>query len=97
MGPPIRNSISTYRLRKDLLENYLKSQFTDEKKEYFDVHLSEDGKEFWIFYTPKELTRVSETMRRDAANPMADASQRQKNEIEENVRLKPSQEESEFL
>ncbi|KAK4450294.1 hypothetical protein QBC34DRAFT_437543 [Podospora aff. communis PSN243] len=79
MGPPIRNSISTYRLRKDLLENYLKSQFTDEKKEYFDVHLSEDGKEFWIFYTPKELTR------------------RQKNEIEENVRLKPSQEESEFL
>ncbi|KAK0619551.1 hypothetical protein B0T14DRAFT_566391 [Immersiella caudata] len=79
MGPPFRNSISTYRLRKDLLENYLKSQFTDEKKEYFDVHLSEDGKEFWIFYTPKTLT------------------QKQKRDIEENVRLKSSEEESEFL
>ncbi|KAK0652663.1 hypothetical protein B0T16DRAFT_455009 [Cercophora newfieldiana] len=56
MAQPFRNSISTYRLRKDRLEDYLKSQFSEYTKKHFNVHLSEDGKEFWIFYTPKALT-----------------------------------------
>ena len=43
MAPPVRTSISTYRLRKDRLEDYLKSQFSDYPKEYFNVHVSSAG------------------------------------------------------
>ncbi|KAK3345901.1 hypothetical protein B0T25DRAFT_461778 [Lasiosphaeria hispida] len=52
---PVRDSISTYRLRKDLLQDYLKSEFPKHKD--FKISLSEDGKEFWVFETPKALTK----------------------------------------
>jgi len=44
MGQPIRNSISTYRLRKDRLEEYLKLQFPQERKDFFNVHVSALGR-----------------------------------------------------
>ncbi|KAL2182098.1 uncharacterized protein P884DRAFT_215970 [Thermothelomyces heterothallicus CBS 202.75] len=50
----VRGSVSTYRLRSDHLEEYLKSQFRGYEK--FDVQLSADGKEFYTFNTPSALT-----------------------------------------
>jgi len=45
MAQPIHESIiSTYRLRKDLLEDYLKTRFAGFGKEYFNVHVSLAGR-----------------------------------------------------
>ncbi|KAK0714742.1 hypothetical protein B0H67DRAFT_578970 [Lasiosphaeris hirsuta] len=51
----VQGSISTYRLRKDLLEKYLKSEFP--KHADFKIDLSKDGREFWVFETPEALTK----------------------------------------
>ncbi|KAH6857127.1 hypothetical protein B0I37DRAFT_412993 [Chaetomium sp. MPI-CAGE-AT-0009] len=51
----VRGSVSTYRLRSDLLEEYLRTQFPGYR--YFNIQLSVDGKEFYTFETPKALTR----------------------------------------
>ncbi|KAK3290431.1 uncharacterized protein B0H64DRAFT_412333 [Chaetomium fimeti] len=51
----VRGSVSTYRLRSDHLETYLRTLFPGYR--YFDIQLSVDGKEFYTFETPKALTR----------------------------------------
>ena len=49
-------TISTYRLRKDRLEEFLRKQFPDHPN--FNVKLSEDGSEYWAFEAPRMLTEA---------------------------------------
>jgi len=49
--------VSTYRLRKDLLLDYLRNLFP--KHQDFKLSLSDDGREFWVMQIPRPLTYVA--------------------------------------
>ncbi|KAG7292037.1 hypothetical protein NEMBOFW57_002068 [Staphylotrichum longicolle] len=54
----VQGSTPTYRLRADLLEDYLRTQFPGHTA--FNVQLSADGKQLYTFDTPSALTQAQQ-------------------------------------
>ncbi|GAB1319453.1 hypothetical protein MFIFM68171_09663 [Madurella fahalii] len=52
----VQDSFSTYRLRADALEEYLRKVFPEHAD--FKVKLSADGREFYTFDVPQPLTKT---------------------------------------